>query len=191
MNLKLRSDSTKNLVTALIKAKNNFKTPIFDKEGQHKFKYASVKSILTAINFALQEQNILLTQEEYVQEEKYYLLTTVRYEEEFLISLSPILVDPRSKNCYAQNYGSALTYARRYSLSSFFGIYADELDPDAVDFQKEKEVTISKEEVLFLESKMNQQQINATLKFYKISTLYDLTFLNYSKCLKSLIIKKE
>ena len=112
----------KELLVALHKAKAEF-LPIVKANDNpfFKSKYANLDTITDAITPALVKYGLLVLQP--VQENKLYTQIYHTESGQMLESVYnlPELSDP-------QKLGSAITYARRYALSSFLGLVADEDD---------------------------------------------------------------
>lgn len=80
----------------------------------------------------------------------------------------------------AQEQGSALTYARRYSLLMAFGLATE--DDDAASLTQEKETPkASKKQVDLIESLYGDEDIEKILGHYKIKQLEDLNIQDASK----------
>ena len=92
----------------------------------HKSKYVPLGSILSEIKPILNSNKFLLTQVMELDGEKELLKTNITHVNgECLTSCAPLNVADKSN---PQKYGSALTYMRRYSLTSLLGI--EEQDDD-------------------------------------------------------------
>lgn len=127
-----RTDSIKELAGALCKARANFKTFGRDKTvlvktksgGSYSFSYAPLESILEAVVPALLTQGLTLLQE--VLDGR-VATTLIHTSGEWITSGgTPIKVTAED----AQAFGSGMTYARRYDLTLFLGLSADD-DDDA------------------------------------------------------------
>lgn len=111
------------LLPALVAAKKNFKPISKDSINLHyKRKYASLAAILDAVEPALLEQSLLISQA--VQES---LLVTRLYHDSGQF-LEAVYVLPNIEDM--QKIGSAITYAKRYSICGLLSVVADE-DDDA------------------------------------------------------------
>lgn len=116
----------KNISAALIKAKANFKAITKDKTNPHfKSKYASLDSVLEAVDSALGEAGLLLIQPTETRDGG-TVLKTILIHAESGETLESIVSIPTSND--PQKFGSALTYYRRFCLCSFLGIAPDEDD---------------------------------------------------------------
>lgn len=113
------------LVKALAKAQLRFEPVRKDKINPHfKNKYASLDAILEATRPALSANGIAVVQTLGLDGENQVLITKLLHESgDFLESVYrlPPITDP-------QKFGSAMTYARRYSLAALLCVAADEDD---------------------------------------------------------------
>lgn len=123
------SESLKEIMPALIKARANFKAAVKDSKNPHfKSAYASLDSVVDAITDALLAQGIFQTQPTSVEDGVTILHTRfVHQSGEWIGSTYP--VHPVKKD--PQGEGSALTYARRYALMSLAGIAPEDDDGNA------------------------------------------------------------
>jgi len=122
------------LINALIEAYSDITSAEFDKVNPHfKSKYASLESVIKAVKPHLLKYGIL-----YRQVSKYtengICIETIFHGHGAELGTGEIFlpVDKRT----AQGFGSALTYARRYSLSLACGIGSEE-DDDGNQAEKE------------------------------------------------------
>lgn len=123
------------LAEALSKAQLDFKAPKknkhvdFTHNGQRtKYSYADLADVIEAIREPL-GKNGLAVIHQLAYDGQYYGLKTslVHSSGEFVDTWYP-LPDPSTSSIKPQAFGSALTYGRRYSLSSLVGIASDEDD---------------------------------------------------------------
>lgn len=123
----MQSANTGDLATALAKAQAAMKAAPFDKSNPHfKNKYASLASVIDTIRKPLAENGLSYTQTTEVRDGGFVLVTTLRHTTgQWIASEYPLPLTAKP-----QDLGSALTYARRYSLSAIACIAADE-DDDA------------------------------------------------------------
>lgn len=117
----------KNIAIALVKAQKEMQTP---KKGSvnpfFKNKYADLNDVLEAIVPALNNNGIVLLQPLVNIEGKNFVKTVLMHESgEVFESLAEIFCKNQND---AQAYGSGITYARRYSLSSICGIGSEDDD---------------------------------------------------------------
>jgi hypothetical protein len=123
----MQSQQTADLAAALAKAQAAMKNAPFDKSNPHfKNKYASLASVIDTIRKPLADNGLSYTQTTQIRENGFVLVTTLRHASgQWVESEYPLPQGVRP-----QELGSALTYARRYSISALACIAADE-DDDA------------------------------------------------------------
>lgn len=116
------------LVDSLAKAQAEMQNAAFNKINPHfKSKYADLGAIRDAVVPILAKHGIALVQTIETSEGLSVVVTKLlKGEEEIVSSGCPVICDKRTP----QAFGSALTYARRYSMSSIVGIASEE-DDDA------------------------------------------------------------
>lgn len=123
----MQSEQTNELSAALAKAQAAMQAAKFDKTNPHfKNKYASLTAVIDAIRKPLTDNGLSYTQATEIRDGGFVLVTTLRHASgQWVASEYPL---PQAAK--PQELGSALTYARRYSLSAIACIAADE-DDDA------------------------------------------------------------
>lgn len=122
------SESINEIAAALAKAQAGMKNAVLNKVNPHfKNKFADLASVRDAVMPALTANGIAVAQTlDATGEGAHFLLTRLMHTSgQWIESLCPI-----SGAGDMQKMGSAVTYARRYSLSAICGIAADE-DDDA------------------------------------------------------------
>ena len=120
-------DSKKAYIKALCEAKKEIKQPSHDskvdffgkKGGRLKFDYASLKEVLVSLA-PLFNHGIIFSQNEVMENGKWFLRTTVSHVEGFEKSYDTFLKNNTEDQ---KEFASAITYARRYALCSIFGLY--------------------------------------------------------------------
>lgn len=125
------SEKIQNIATALIKAQTELTNPKKDQQG-YGYKYADLSSILDLVKPILQKHGLAITQTSSDDGNgKVGVTTTLMHESGEFISDTLRLPIPEMKGTTStQAAGAALTYARRYAISSALNIAADE-DTDA------------------------------------------------------------
>lgn len=123
----MQTENTADLSASLAKAQAGMQAAKFDKTNPHfKNKYASLAAVIEAIRKPLAENGLSYTQTTEIRDGGFVLVTTLRHASgQWVASEYPL---PSAAK--PQELGSALTYARRYSLSAIACIAADE-DDDA------------------------------------------------------------
>ena len=117
----------KNISTALVKAQKAFAPALKDSNNPFfKTKYADLSTCVKAVIDALNDNGIALIQKCHNCPDGVMVETTFIHESGEMIDCG-ILHVPSAKND-PQGYGSALTYARRYSLMAACGIAPEDDD---------------------------------------------------------------
>lgn len=123
----MQSEQINDLSAALAKAQGAMKVAVFDKQNPHfKNRYASLASTIEAIRKPLADNGLSVTQTTEMKDQAFVLVTTLRHASGQWVASEyplPIAADP-------QKLGSALTYARRYSIAAIASIASDD-DDDA------------------------------------------------------------
>ena len=120
-----KSDTITKLAAALVQAQPLVKTALMDCTNPFfKSKYADLGSVWDAVREALQANGLAVTQLPDAINGAPALTTMLIHESgDWIAATYPLVVT--SKDETAQGYGSAVTYARRYGLSSLMGVIAD------------------------------------------------------------------
>jgi len=114
-----------------------------------KTKYADLSSVVAAIKPALVANDLFFTQASHERDGGVCVETFVHHADGGSMSFGSLFV-PASKND-AQAYGSAMTYARRYSLQTAFGVCPEDDDGNAA-------VTHSKAQTAMADPMIDQTQ---------------------------------
>lgn len=118
------------IATAFVKAKKTFSPALKDKTNPaFRSKYADLGACLEAVNDALLENGIALTQRSLIDETGITIETILLHESGEFIASGPLHVPATKMD--AQGFGSAMTYARRYSLMAVCGIAPEDDDGNA------------------------------------------------------------
>lgn len=143
-----QSETIQKIAAALAKFMAQVVPPAKDTDNPYyNSKYADLRAIIDAVKGPLSDNGLSFTQVPAFVEGDVILRTVIMHTSgEWLAGEYPVL--PVKSN--PQGYGSALTYARRYSLSAMLGIAADEDDDGnessgiSAAKKREKVVTIRK-----------------------------------------------
>lgn len=120
----------KELFAAFAKAQAKIGVAIKDSTNPHfRSKYADLSSVVAAIKPALAEYGLGFYQRFTPADGGVCIETVIIHESGQELATGPLFV-PASK-ADAQGYGSAITYARRYSLQTALGVPADDDDGNA------------------------------------------------------------
>lgn len=131
----MMSEQTNELFAALAKAQAKFTVAEFNKVNPHfKSKFADLQSYFAASRPALAENGLCVIQTISDQEGKPVLITMLGHSSgQWIKSAMPINA---TKNDM-QGFGSALSYAKRYSLGAIIGLASGEEDDDASEAVQE------------------------------------------------------
>lgn len=120
---------------ALVKAQAEIGAALKDSTNPHfKSKYADLASVVSAIKPVAAKHGLGYVQKFHPAEGGVCIETIIVHESGEQIETGPLFV-PASKQD-AQGYGSAITYTRRYSLQTAFGVPADDDDGNAASQSK-------------------------------------------------------
>ena len=124
-----RSESLVELTKALAKAQSQLKGAARDARNPHlNSRYADLSSVWDACREALTSNGLAVVQAPQVTEAGYLLKTTLTHVSgEWIASTFPLLIDANARSTM-QALGSAISYARRYALSSMVGVVPAEDD---------------------------------------------------------------
>lgn len=119
-----KSEEIKDLITALAKAQGMMKPAVFNKGNPHfKSRYADFNSCMDACRIPLSENGLAVIQYCDTIEGKMSLVTMLAHTSgQWMRSEFPLYPSKLD----SQGIGSAMTYAKRYSLCGMVGIVADE-----------------------------------------------------------------
>ena len=128
-----QSADVSELMTALAKAQGAIGDITRDRvvtvrsqKGSYQFKYATLSNIIKGIKKALSDNGIAYTQvlTWHREDRLYYLTTNLHCKNQFISSVTPLISSGHGN----QEFGSALTYMKRYALAALVGVAADEDD---------------------------------------------------------------
>jgi hypothetical protein len=129
----------KNIATALVKAQKGFSPALKTATNPFfKSKYADLSACVEAVIDSLNDNGIALIQRCSESETGVIVETTFLHESGEMMNCGNLHV-PSSKND-PQGYGSALTYARRYSLMAACGIAPEDDDGNAAAKAKKQQI---------------------------------------------------
>ncbi|MCE9567644.1 MAG: ERF family protein [Planctomycetes bacterium] len=124
-----QSEQINELAEALAKAQGKMQNAKKDSTNPHfKSNYADLAAIVTALRIPLSENSLTYVQTTLVDEAgNVTLVTTLAHKSgQWVRSYYPV----RPVQANPQGFGSALTYARRYSLAAIAGVAAENEDDD-------------------------------------------------------------
>lgn len=134
----IKSDSISNLASALVKAQREMSNAVKDaKNPFFKSNYANLNSVREAVTPALHGQGISVLQLNFNENGKNFVRTTLLHETgEFICSDTEIVVKEANN---PQALGSAISYARRYGLSSMLSVGAEDDDGESATGRSPKQ----------------------------------------------------
>lgn len=127
MDAKQSLDAKLSLLKSFVQVKQALEQPSKSKNG-YGYKYADLNAVLTAIQKAIGGLDLAYIQQPVNETAKTGVENYIFNSKGAVIDFGSYLLDITKPQ--AQQYGSALTYCRRYSISSIFGIASEE-DTDA------------------------------------------------------------
>lgn len=135
-----KSESIKELAGALSKAQGEFAGAVKDTANPFfKSKYADLESCVSAIKAPLAKHGLSFVQVSHNHDNSASVETIIMHSSGEWLSTGLVSVPVTKAD--AQGFGSAMTYARRYSLSAAFGIAPEDDDGNAAAKAKpEKQV---------------------------------------------------
>lgn len=139
----LMSESVNELAAALAKAQGQMEAAIKDASNPHfKSRYATLAAVWIAIRKALSENQLAVVQCERESSKDEVILDTILLHSsgQWISGTGSYPVSRQD----AQGRGSALTYARRYSLMAMVGIAPDDDDGNAAVNAKPQDVAYAK-----------------------------------------------
>lgn len=122
------NESATNIYKALAKAQAEFGPVVKNKTAAYG-RYADLNAILDVVRPALNRNGVFLSQKVTSHEDGVVVETILGHESGETLSSGPLFMPVGEvRGSKAQAFGSARTYACRYSLSAFLGIAADDDD---------------------------------------------------------------
>jgi hypothetical protein len=123
------SENIKELCAAMAKAFGEIRGAVKDKKNAHlNYEYASLNSFIEAIRPAIIQHGLWFYQVIHAVQGCAAVETLIMHSSGESLSCGVVTVPVQKQD--AQGYGSALTYARKYSLSSAFGVAPEDDDDD-------------------------------------------------------------
>lgn len=163
----LMSETTADLFSALIRARTDIQTVIKDKAG-FGYNYATLDNVINMLKEVLPKYDLGYTQFPETVDGKDGVTTVVIHKSgEYMSARYEMDATPMKGTNITQQKGASITYTRRYSLCSVFGIPTEE-DTDGVvgsghEQLKQEESKSSIEDVIAGMEKMTADTIK---KFY-------------------------
>lgn len=173
----------KNIASALVKAQKQFGPALKSSSNPHfKSRYADLAACVEAVIEALNDNGIALVQFTHECDSGVIVETQFIHESGETLSAGKLHV-PAAKHD-AQGYGSALTYARRYSLMAACGIAPEDDDGNAASKRVDPQVALNS----YLSDISRAKTQADLLKVWKLATVWAK---NHSEHLADLIEAKD
>ena len=187
----------KNISSALVKAKKAFGPALKDKTNPaFRSKYADLGACLEAVEGALLDNGIALYQETFEDATGVTVETVFLHESGEMIRCGKLHVPAAKQD--PQGYGSALTYARRYSLMAACGIAPEDDDGNAAQRQPAKPVqsapmTLDDEQLANVKALIDEVKPNVSMMLghYGVKRVEDIPAIHYLKLVHQLQEKRS
>jgi hypothetical protein len=145
----------KNIASAFVKAQRQFGPALKTSTNPHfRFKYADLSNCIEAVIDALNANGIGLMQRTYESKDG-VMVETIFVHESGEVMECGLLHVPASKQD-PQGYGSALTYARRYSLLAATGLAPEDDDGNSASRRTEIKSTVDEHKIADLLAAMDE-----------------------------------
>jgi hypothetical protein len=157
----------KNIATALVKAQKAFGPALKSSTNPHfKSRYADLSACVEAVIDSLNNNGIALIQQNQPSPDGVIIETIFLHESGESLNCGQLFV-PANKHD-AQGFGSALTYARRYSLMAACGIAPEDDDGNTASRKAVITTTINEsalvDHLAAIEASTDQDQLKAAYK---------------------------
>lgn len=129
------------LMSAFVNVQRKLQQPSKDKQG-YGYKYADLNGVLKAIQEASSDEDIAYIQQPVTDGGKTGIHNYLLNSKGAIFDFGSYMLDIGGPN--PQEYGKALTYARRYSISAIYGITSED-DTDAKEFNSKPDYMTPKE----------------------------------------------
>jgi len=163
----LRMDTMKNIASALVKAQRGFAPALKTSTNPHfRSKYVDLAGCVEAVVDSLNAAGIALIQRTSQDDTGVTVETVFVHESGEMLECGKLPVPAAKQD--PQGYGSALTYARRYSLMAACGIAPEDDDGNAAS-RKREVVEKSEPNVRFIEEQLAVMATCATVDELKLA----------------------
>lgn len=182
---------TGKIAAALAKAQSEMHNPKFDSVNPaFKSKFASLAAVRAAVIPVLSKNEIALVQELQTTERGIACVTHLYHSSGERLSFGPCEIPATKDN--AHGFGSAATYARRYSLMAACGVVGDE-DDDANAVVASTPEFITEDQAANLEALIEEVGANRKnfLRYLKVDSLPKLQAQHYQAAVKALEEKRR
>jgi len=179
----------KQIASALVKAQKSFAPALKSATNPHfKSKYADLAACVEAVVDALNSEGIMLIQKTHDCESGIKVETVFLHESGEEVSAG-ILHVPAPKHD-PQGYGSALTYARRYSLMAACGIAPEDDDGNRATAASNAKITPEQAVSLKMRIDSTESDLAKFCQAMRVRSLTDLPASQYAKA-DAMLAKKE
>jgi hypothetical protein len=166
MGFSLRMGTMKNIATALVKAQRAFGPALKSSTNPHfRSKYADLSACVEAVIEGLNGAGIALIQRTSMDDTGVTVETVFVHESGEMMECGKLHVPAAKQD--PQGYGSALTYARRYSLMAACGIAPEDDDGNAAT--RKQAQPASEPNVRFIEEQLGVMATCATIDELKLA----------------------
>ncbi len=158
----METENKNSFIKALCEALKKIEQPKHDSKvnyGKTQFSYASLKEVLERLK-PLNDHGIRFTQSEVYEDGLWFMNTIVSHEDGYSETHKTFL---KNSTTSEKEFASSITYSRRYSLCSIFGLYGQK-DTDCVieevfSDKKQVEKFISKKLQDDIQKKMGEDEV--------------------------------
>ena len=194
---KLRAEKMKNIATAFVKAQKEFGALLKDSNNPFfKSKYADLHSCVSTVLTALNNNGIGLIQTCHESDVGVIVETMFIHESGETINCGKLQVPAIKQD--PQQYGSALTYARRYSLMAACGIAPEDDDGNAAAKQAPVKTVNTPKAPNLIPPPFGEYELNDALKVMGVQTTleslknsYGLYYSKASEYQKGILLKRK
>lgn len=181
----------KQIAAAFVKAQKLFSPALKTATNPHfKSKYAGLDACVEAVIDALNDNGIALIQETSECADGVTIETVFLHESGEVMRCGKLHVPATKQD--AQGYGSALTYARRYSLMASCGIAPEDDDGNAASkAKKEPLITESQAADIIALAQEVGADMTAYRKFLGVNKLDELPAAQFDRAIKALESKRK
>jgi hypothetical protein len=151
----------KNIATALVKAQKAFGPALKTATNPHfRSRYADLSACVEAVMDGLNDNGIALVQQLHEAEHGVTVETVFIHESGEMLNCGKLFVPATKQD--AQGFGSALTYARRYSLMAACGIAPEDDDGNAASKKPTIDSNQMADHLLAIQDATDQDSLKTT-----------------------------
>lgn len=184
------SENINEIAAALAKAQSQIVPPEKNCSGARGSKYADLANVIKAVIEPLNKNNISFTQIPFSNNNIVGVTTRLMHSSGQWLESS--LSIPVAK-VHPWEYGSNITYCRRYTLASICGCAADDDTDGMTDGVAELDNRITAQQAISLEAllELNNYPLEQVLAKKKISSLVELSVSDYKQMIAAMNKAKE